>query len=50
MPTSPRLLATDNRIILPISVPIRLITTSNDAIHTWASRPSGSSLTPSQAG
>jgi cytochrome c oxidase subunit 2 len=31
----PRLLATDNRIVLPVGVPIRLITTSNDVIHAW---------------
>jgi len=32
----PRLLATDNRIVLPVGVPVRLITTSNDVIHSWA--------------
>ena len=32
----PRLLATDNRIVLPVGVPIRLITTANDVIHSWA--------------
>ena len=32
----PRLLATDNRIVLPVGVPIRLLTTSNDVIHAWA--------------
>jgi len=32
----PRLLATDNRIVLPVGTPIRLITTSNDVIHSWA--------------
>jgi len=32
----PRLLATDNRVVLPVGVPIRLITTSNDVIHSWA--------------
>ena len=32
----PRLLAVDNRIVLPVGVPIRLITTSNDVIHNWA--------------
>jgi cytochrome c oxidase subunit II len=32
----PRLLATDNRVVLPYGVPIRLITTSNDVIHSWA--------------
>ena len=32
----PRLMATDNRIVLPVGVPIRLVTTSNDVIHSWA--------------
>jgi cytochrome c oxidase subunit 2 len=32
----PRLLATDNRVVLPVGVPIRLITTSQDVIHSWA--------------
>lgn len=32
----PRLLATDNRIVLPVGVPIRLLTTANDVIHSWA--------------
>lgn len=32
----PRLLATDYRVVLPVGVPIRLITTSNDVIHSWA--------------
>ena len=31
----PRLLATDNRVVLPVGIPIRLITTSNDVIHSW---------------
>ena len=31
----PRLLAVDNRVVLPIGVPIRLITTSADVIHSW---------------
>lgn len=31
----PRLLATDTRVVLPVGVPIRLITTSNDVIHAW---------------
>ncbi len=31
----PRLLATDQRVVLPVGVPIRLITTSNDVIHSW---------------
>ena len=32
----PRLLAVDNRIVLPVGVPIRLITTATDVIHSWA--------------
>ena len=32
----PRMLATDNRVVLPVGVPIRLLTTSNDVIHAWA--------------
>ena len=32
----PQLLATDNRVVLPINTPIRLITTANDVIHSWA--------------
>ncbi len=32
----PRLLATDNRIVVPVGVPVRLIATANDVIHSWA--------------
>lgn len=32
----PYLLATDNRIVLPVNKPIRLLTTANDVIHAWA--------------
>lgn len=32
----PRLLAVDNRVVVPVGVPIRLITTSADVIHSWA--------------
>ena len=32
----PRLLAVDNRIAVPVGRPIRLITTSQDVIHSWA--------------
>lgn len=32
----PRLLGVDNRIVLPVDTPIRLLTTSNDVIHAWA--------------
>ncbi len=32
----PRLLAVDNRVVLPVGRPIRLITTARDVIHSWA--------------
>lgn len=32
----PKLLATDQRVVLPVGVPIRLITTAADVIHSWA--------------
>ncbi len=32
----PRLLAVDNRILVPVGVPIRVLTTSNDVIHSFA--------------
>lgn len=32
----PRLLAVDNRIVVPVGTPIRLIATANDVIHSWA--------------
>ncbi len=32
----PRLMAVDNRIVLPVNTPIRLLTTANDVIHAWA--------------
>ncbi|WP_425442979.1 cytochrome c oxidase subunit II [Sphingomonas guangdongensis] len=32
----PRLLAADNRVVLPVGVPIRLISTAADVIHSWA--------------
>lgn len=31
----PRLLATDNRLVIPVNTPIRLLVTSNDVIHAW---------------
>ncbi len=31
----PRLLAVDNRVVLPVGVPIRLLTTAADVIHSW---------------
>lgn len=32
----PKLLATDQRVVLPVGVPIRLLTTAQDVIHAWA--------------
>ncbi|TGX53558.1 cytochrome c oxidase subunit II [Sphingomonas gei] len=32
----PRLLAADTRVVLPVGVPIRLVTTAQDVIHSWA--------------
>jgi cytochrome c oxidase subunit 2 len=32
----PRLLAVDNRMVIPVGTEIRLQTTSNDVIHAWA--------------
>ncbi|PZO90157.1 MAG: cytochrome c oxidase subunit II [Sphingomonas sanxanigenens] len=32
----PARLAVDNRIVMPVGVPIKLIVTSNDVIHSWA--------------
>jgi cytochrome c oxidase subunit II len=32
----PRLLAVDNRVVLPVNTPIRLLTTGTDVIHAWA--------------
>ena len=32
----PRLLATDTRVVLPVGVPIRLVATAQDVIHSWA--------------
>ncbi len=32
----PRLLGVDNRIVLPVNTPIKLLTTANDVIHAWA--------------
>jgi cytochrome c oxidase subunit II len=32
----PRMLAVDNRILIPVNTPIKLITTSKDVIHSWA--------------
>ncbi|MDP6708998.1 MAG: cytochrome c oxidase subunit II [Alphaproteobacteria bacterium] len=35
-PDQPRLLATDNAIVVPVDTSIRLLTTSDDVIHSWA--------------
>jgi cytochrome c oxidase subunit 2 len=32
----PRLLAVDNRVVLPVGVPIRVLATAQDVIHAWA--------------
>lgn len=32
----PRLLTTDNKIVLPVNKNIRILTTSDDVIHSWA--------------
>ena len=32
----PRLLSTDQVLVLPIDVPLRILITSNDVIHSWA--------------
>lgn len=32
----PRLLGVDNRVVLPVNTPIKLVTTANDVIHSWA--------------
>lgn len=32
----PRLLGVDNRIVVPVGIPVRVLTTSNDVIHSWA--------------
>lgn len=32
----PRLLAVDNRVVLPVNTPIKLVTIGSDVIHSWA--------------
>lgn len=32
----PRLLAVDNRVVLPVDTPVRVISTATDVIHSWA--------------
>jgi cytochrome c oxidase subunit 2 len=36
-----RLLATDNRVVVPVGKTIRLITTASDVIHAWSIQPFG---------
>jgi cytochrome c oxidase subunit 2 len=35
-PGQPRLLTTDNPVVLPVGVPIRIVMTADDVIHSWA--------------
>lgn len=35
-PGQPRLLTTDNPVVLPVGVPIRIVMTADDVIHAWA--------------
>lgn len=35
-PGEPRLLAVDNRVVVPVNTPIRVLTTAADVIHAWA--------------
>jgi cytochrome c oxidase subunit 2 len=35
-PGQPRLLATDNPVVLPVDTNIRILVTGNDVIHSWA--------------
>lgn len=35
-PGQPRLLETDNHVVLPVNTNIRLLTTANSVIHSWA--------------
>jgi len=32
----PRLLAVDNRVVVPVGIPVKLLVTANDVIHSWA--------------
>ena len=40
-PGQPRLLATDNHVVVPVGVNVRLQTTAEDVIHSWAMPPLG---------
>jgi len=35
-PGQPRLLATDNAVVLPVGVPIRVLVTGDDVVHSWS--------------
>lgn len=35
-PGQPRLLTTDREVVLPVGVPIRVLVTADDVIHSWA--------------
>ncbi|MDA8233172.1 MAG: cytochrome c oxidase subunit II [Magnetospirillum sp.] len=35
-PGQPRLLATDNAVVLPVGVPVRILVTADDVIHSWS--------------
>ena len=35
-PGQPRLLATDNRVVLPVDTTVRVLVTATDVIHSWA--------------
>ncbi len=40
-PGQPRLLQTDNAVILPVETNIQITVTSNDVLHSWAMPPAG---------
>ena len=35
-PGQPRLLATDNNVVLPVDTPIKIVVTADDVLHNWA--------------
>ncbi len=40
-PGEPRLLTTDNAVVVPVDTNVRLLTTATDVIHSWAMPPFG---------
>ncbi|MEO1017689.1 MAG: cytochrome c oxidase subunit II [Pseudomonadota bacterium] len=40
-PGQPRLLQTDNAVVLPVDTNIQVVVTSNDVLHSWAMPPMG---------